>query len=254
MRDLALTAFFFALLPFVLLRPHWGILMWTWIGLMSPQHLTYGFARSIPYALIVAVVTIVAMAISPEKKRLPLSGLVVTLLLFDLWMTVTTVLSIFPDLAWPYWELVIKIQLMVLLTMVMMQSKDRIKELVWVSTLSIAFFSVKGGIYTILRGGKVMIEGPGGMISENNSVAVAFTMTLPLMYWLYMQAERRWIRYCLIACIGAFGDRNPWHLLRGGFLALTGMGIWLWFKSRKKVCDHPPSRRSGPHRPFDHAR
>src|SRR5207249_9664888 len=106
-------------------------------------------------------VTLVAIAMSPEKKRLPLTGLVVTLLLFDVWMTFTTTLSLFPELAWPYWQIVMKIQLMGLLTCVVMQSKERIKALVWVSTLSVAFFGIKGGIWTILQGGNVMIEGPG---------------------------------------------------------------------------------------------
>ena len=73
------------------------------------------------------------------------------------------------------------------------------------------------------------------MISENNSVAVAFTMTLPLMYWLYMQAKRRWVRHGLIACIALSVIGTLGTFSRGGFLALTGMGIWLWLKSRKKL-------------------
>lgn len=236
MRDLALTAFFFALVPFVITRPHWGILMWTWLGLMTPQHLAFGFSRAIPFAQIVGLLTLFAIAIAPEKKRLPLSGLVAALFAFNVWMTFTTSISLFPDLAWSYWQLVMKIQLMGLLTILVMQSRDRITALVWVSTLSVAFFGIKGGAWTLMRGGSGMVEGPGtGFLGGNNALAVALAMTLPLMYWLYLQAERRWLRYGMIAAmvltaIGTLGTTS-----RGGLLAIIGMGLWLWLKSRQKV-------------------
>ena len=39
MRDIAVTAVVFGLLPFILWRPHIGILVWTWLGLMNPHRL-----------------------------------------------------------------------------------------------------------------------------------------------------------------------------------------------------------------------
>jgi probable O-glycosylation ligase (exosortase A-associated) len=235
MRDIALAGFFFSLLPFVLTRPHWGILIWTWLSLMNPQFLTYSFARSIPYAQIVGVATLVAFAISSEKKSLPLGGVVVTFLLFTAWMTLTTVFSLYPDLAWPYWQLVIKIQLMTLLTIIVMQTKERIVALVWVSVLSLAFYGVKGGLWTIARGGNVMVQGPGGFVSENNSLAVAFAMTLPLLYWLYLQSGKRWQRYGLVGAFLLTAIATLGTFSRGGLLALGGMGMWLWFRSRQRL-------------------
>jgi hypothetical protein len=43
--------------PLIFWRPHVGILLWTWIGLMSPHRLTYGWAFSFPFAQIVAICT-----------------------------------------------------------------------------------------------------------------------------------------------------------------------------------------------------
>ena len=182
MRDIVLAIFVFGLLPFVFARPHWGILLWTWSGLVIPQSLTYGFMRGLPLAMIIGVVTLIAILFSSEKKRLPMTPPVVALIAFVVWSNLTTVIALYPDHAWPYWEKFMKVMLMIFLTMVMMQSKDRLVALVWVATLSIAFFGVKGGIYTFVRGGDGMVLGPGsGIHAHRNSIATALVMTLPLM-------------------------------------------------------------------------
>ena len=76
----------------------WACLLWTWIGLMNPHKLTWGFAYDFPFAMIVGVVTILAILISSEPKKLPLAPPVKALLAFNLWMTITTIFfSLFPE-------------------------------------------------------------------------------------------------------------------------------------------------------------
>jgi len=237
LRDLALTAFIFGLLPVVLLRPHWGILLWTWVGLMNPHRMTWGFAYSFPFAMIIAIVTIIGILISKEPKKLPLTPPVVVLLLLILWMTVTTVaFSLFPNEAWPKWEKVIKIQLFIFLTLIVMQSEQRVRALVLVATLSIAFFGIKGGLYTIAHGGGGMVLGPdGGFISGNTEIALALTVTLPLMRWLQMQTQKRWLRQAATVAMVLIAISILGSYSRGGFLALTAMIAFLWIKSRKRI-------------------
>ena len=188
LRDLALTVFILGMLPAVLARPEWGILLWTWIGLMNPHKLSWGFAYDFPFAMIVGVTTMLSILMSKEEKRLPLSPPVVVLLLFVAWMTFTTVVSLFPSEAWPKLERVLKIQLFIILTLIMMQTEQRLRALVLVATLSIAYFGIKGGVLTIMHGGGGMVLGPdGGFISGNTEIALALTVTLPLMYWLYLR-------------------------------------------------------------------
>src|SRR5215469_9866995 len=237
LRDLALTAFIFGLLPVVLFRPHWGILLWTWVGLMNPHKMTWGFAYNFPFAMIIAIVTMIGILISKEPKKLPLTPPVVGLLMLVFWMTITTVaFSLFPNEAWPKWEKVIKIQFFIFLTLIVMQSEQRVRALVLVATLSIAYFGVKGGVYTIAHGGGGKVLGPdGGFISGNTEIALALTVTLPLMRWLQLQTTNRWLRHAatvamVLVCISILGSYS-----RGGFLALTAMLAFLWIKSRKKI-------------------
>jgi probable O-glycosylation ligase (exosortase A-associated) len=235
LRDLVLTAFIFGLLPAVLFRPHWGILLWTWVGLMNPHKLTWGFAYNFPFAMVIGIVTMLAILISREPKKLPLAPPIAVLLLFIVWMTITTIFSLYPEFAWPKWEKVMKIQVFILLTLLVMQSEERIRALVLVATLSIAYFGIKGGIYTLAHGGGGMVLGPeGGFISGNTEIALALTVTLPLMRWLQLQTTRPWLKYAagvamVLIAISILGSQS-----RGGFLALAAMALFLWLKSSKK--------------------
>jgi putative inorganic carbon (hco3(-)) transporter len=236
LRDIALTVFILGMLPAVLARPDWGILLWTWIGLMNPHKLSWGFAFDFPFAMIVGIATMVSILMSREEKRLPLSPPVIVLLLFVVWMTFTTIVSLFPSEAWPKLDRVLKIQLFIILTLVVMQTEQRLRALVVVATLSIAYFGVKGGVFTIMHGGGGMVLGPdGGFISGNTEIALALTVTLPLMRWLQLQIERRWLRYAMTVAMVLIAVSILGSYSRGGMLALCAIGISLWFKSRKKL-------------------
>jgi len=154
-----------------------------------------------------------------------------------LWMTITTVaFSLFPNEAWPKWEKVIKIQFFIFLTLIVMQSEQRVRALVLVATLSIAFFGIKGGVYTIAHGGGGMVLGPdGGFISGNTEIALALVVTLPLMRWLQMQTQNRWLRHAATASMVLIAISILGSYSRGGFLALSAMAAFLWIKSRKRI-------------------
>ena len=76
MRDIAVTAAVFLILPFVFARPYLGILLWTWIGLMNPHKLTWGFAYDFPYAVIIGITTMIAVPVSYTHLTLPTKRIV----------------------------------------------------------------------------------------------------------------------------------------------------------------------------------
>ena len=73
MRSIVVAAFIFAMLPVILMKPHVGVLMFSWVSYMNPHRLTYGFAYSFPFAFIIAALTMVAWFVSKESKALPSS-------------------------------------------------------------------------------------------------------------------------------------------------------------------------------------
>lgn len=236
MRDYVLTALVLGALPFMLSRPWIGVLFWTWLGLMNPHKLTWGFALNFPFAQIVGLVTFVGVLFSREPKRFPVTGVTVVLLMFLSWQLITTVFALYPESAWSLLSKSFKIQAGVLLTLLVMQDKNRIIWLVRIMVLSLAFYGVKGGLFTLRTGGAGHVLGPpGGFIAGNTEIALAITMTAPLVYYLAEMAERRWVRWslygvlalCAIAVIGSYS--------RGGLLAIVAMALFLWLKSRRKA-------------------
>lgn len=236
MRDLFVTTVIFGSLPFILWRPHIGVLVWSWIGFMNPHRLTWGFAYSMQFAMIVAIVTLISLFLSREPKKIPWTRETIILLIFIVWMFITSIFSVFPQLAWTQMDKVAKIQLMVFVTLMLMQSKERINLLVWVITLSLAFYGVKGGIFTILHGGIYHVRGPAhSFIGNDNSMGLALIMTIPLLRYLQLSAKNILVRHAMTAAliltaIAAIGSQS-----RGALLGIITMGMFLGLKGRKKI-------------------
>lgn len=153
MRDIIVTLMVFGSLPFILRNAYIGVLVWSWLSYMNPHRLTWGFAYSMPFAQIVAATLLVSLFFSKERKPFPVNGLTVTWLLLLAWMIVTTVFALLPDVAYEQLIKVYKIQIITLLTLVLFGSQKKLDLLIWVIVLSIGFFSVKGGVFTVLTGG-----------------------------------------------------------------------------------------------------
>ncbi|MDR4517127.1 MAG: putative O-glycosylation ligase, exosortase A system-associated [Nitrosomonas sp.] len=236
MRDLLVFAIVFGALPFVFKRPHWGIYLWSWIGYMNPHRLSWGFAYTFPFAFVIAIVTILSFFASSKKLKFFWTPAIGWLVLFNVWMLLTTIFSTNPDDAWVQWEKVIKIQFMTFLTLWALTDREKLHIFVWIIVLSIGFFGYKGGIFTLLTGGESHVLGPSGSFIEGNTeIGLALVMIVPLIWYLYLHTENKWIRYGLISAllfipIGILGTQS-----RGAFLAIVAVAVFLWFKSSKKA-------------------
>jgi len=236
MRDIAVTLVIFGSIPFILRKPYIGVLVWTWIGFMNPHRLTWGFAFDMPFAFIVAIATLIALFMSREPKKIPWTRETVVLAIFIAWMVLTTIFAVYQDLAWQHLSKVLKIQLMVYVTMMLMQSKERINLLVWVMTLSLAFYGVKGGIFTILHGGVFHVRGPAGsFIGGDNEMGLALVMTIPLLRYLQLIAARLWVRHAMTVAMGLTALAAVGSQSRGALLGIVSMGTFFWLKSRNKL-------------------
>lgn len=236
MRDLLVFAIVFALLPLALARTPVGILLWNWIGFMNPHRLGWGSAYYFRFGEVIAGVTLISFIFSKDKKMIPLSPLVITLLCFIAWMNITTYYALVPADALHQWQKVMKIQLFILIALSCMQARRHIKQLLWVVTLSIAYFGVKGGLFTLLQGGNYLVLGPrGSQIEDNNTLAVALIMILPLMVYLSKQVKYRFVKWGLLAACILCGFSILGSHSRGALLAASAMMLFLIFKSQRKL-------------------
>ena len=241
MRGLVLFIVFFAAIPFIFFNgPFFGILIWYWVSLMNPQKLVWNsFAGGIPYAHIVAVLTLLCWFLSKVEPKLPpmnkTTGLLVML---AVWISVTSILGTGPaDQIYQKWQLAEKMLLMTIVAYTLTTTRSRLDQLIVVCTLSIAFFGFKGGVFSLLfSGGTARIYGPDGtMIGDNNDLGVALTMVLPLLFYMRDRYRQPFLKWPFLALIGLTFLGDIFTYSRGALLALFAMGAMLWWRSRRKV-------------------
>ena len=236
MRDIALALFIFGLIPVILMRPYVGLLVWSWLGYMNPHRLCYGFAYSFPWVQLVAIVTLVSILFSKESRRIPISPVSVLLLLFFAWCTLTTFFAVETTSAWQWWEQFGKILIMVFVTLMLVNDRQRMHRLVWVIVVSLGFYGLKGGIFTVLKGGAYHVFGPSGtFIGDNNDLAQALCMTLPLMRYLQLYTPGKPLRFALGLTMILTGVAILGTYSRGGLIALAVVSCVLFLKSRRRI-------------------
>jgi putative inorganic carbon (HCO3(-)) transporter len=235
-RDLVLFAVVFGAIPFIVWRPYIGVLYWVWLGLMNPHRLTWGPAFDFPFALTVAVATFVGIFVTKDERRWKAGPEVYLLIALLVWMSITTLQALEPVEAAELWKRVMKIQVMGFVALIVLHSRQHIELLVWVLALSVAYYGVKGGIFTILHGGDFRVWGPAdSYIEDNNALALATVMTIPLLHHLFTMSNRWWLRLGLagamvLCAFSALGSHS-----RGALIAIGAMGIFLWLHSRNKL-------------------
>ena len=237
MRDLALLAIVFAAIPYIFRRPYYGLLLWVWFSIMNPHRLAYGFAYDFPFAMVLGVVTLVSVAMHMKQNYpFPVNGATVSLLFFIVWICVSPLFSFHPEGEMVGWSRAVKILIMVLVTFYVVGSRSELHWLAWVLAGSVGFFGFKGGIFTLLHGGGFTVWGPdGSFIADNNSLALAIIMAVPIFRYLQLHSSNRWVRrgcaltmlLCVAASVGSYS--------RGALLGLAGMGLFMWFKSSNKI-------------------
>ena len=235
MRDYILLSIILGSLPIIFFQPYIGVLLWAWLSYMNPHRMAWGAAYDFPVAATVGAATIFSMLFSKEEKRIPWSPVTITLVMFIFWMSFTTLFALIPGGAVDALTKVIKIQIFTFVTIMLFQSRDRIKWLVAAIALSLAFFGVKGGIFTILTGGENRVWGPPeSFIEDNNALALALVMSIPLMWYLLISISSKWFKLGLWALMILSGISIIGSYSRGALLAVVGLLTVFFFQSKKK--------------------
>jgi len=233
-RSLLLTIFIVALLPSAFLTPFIGVLLWSWVSFMSPHRLVWGVGDSLPWAAIVGSVGIAGWLIS-ERRRIPIDATTILMGCLLVAFSVSTYFSLVPELSGDKWWAIVKEFVFFFITAALVTNRVRAHALMWIMVISVSFYGIKGGVFTLLTGGQYLVWGPDlTAISDNNHLATALVMTLPLMNYLGRQSKNDLLRvgsrvamaFTLLAILASYS--------RGAFLALSAMIMWFWRHSQHK--------------------
>lgn len=235
MRDVLIVSIVFIAAIMALKRPWIGVMLWTWLSIMNPHRFTWGFAYSAPLAAIAAVVTIIGLLFTRERQSPFQGGPVIFFAIFILWMTLSWFFGMDPTGDYGQWDKVMKIYFMTFIAIMLLQTKLSILAFSWVTVGSLALLGAKGGVFTILHGGNYRVWGPpGSFIEDNNALALALIVIVPLLHFLQLQVQNKWVQrgisITMLLCVASsLGSHS-----RGAFLAIIAMGSMFWWRSRRK--------------------
>lgn len=237
LRSIFFSAVFLGLAPLTFVSPFVGVMLWTWLSIMAPQELIWGFAADIRWGLIIGLITIVAWLISRERKSITPNLVTTLVLFFSLWITITTQFAYVPEAADVKWDWVIRIMVLAIITAPMVTSAVRVHAMIWILCLSVGYFGAKGGLSMVmLTGGGEIVTGTSlGGLGDRNQLALALAMTMPLLYYLYLQSENVWVRRGLLLAtvMTVFAILGTYS--RGGLLGLIAAAAVMFLKSRTRI-------------------
>lgn len=236
LRSLFILMMVVGTVPMIFIKPHVGILIWSWISYMNPHRISYGFISQLPMLDLVAGATIVSWLISREQKRFHLGTVGVAMLLFWGWTLVTTIFSKAPERSWYELGEFSKIMLFTLMVLPLINTKWRIHCLLYVIALSLGFYGLKGGAFTIVTGGNFTVLGPpGSFISDNNHLALALLMLIPILRYISLHGDTRWIKIgafwaVFVVAVAVLGSQS-----RGALIAAVIITPFLVAKGRRRI-------------------
>jgi len=236
MRDVFLAAVILAGLIATLRYPFAGIILWTWFTCMNPHQDAWGFMTSAPINLIIAIVTVAAWVFSRERKQPVFDATFILLVGFLVWVTFNGFFAVDPDWSWGHWDQLWRTIILGVFISAIAKNKVRVHALVWTVVISLFYYSVKGGIFTILTGGHNQVLGPpNSQIGDNNTLALAVLMVLPLANYLRLNSAHRLVRNGAAIAIALTVLSVLGSYSRGGFVGLAALGFAAWFRARKKL-------------------
>jgi len=236
MRDLLIIGIVLMAALIALRKPWIGAILWTWLSLMNPHRYAWGFAYDAPLAAVAAGSTLLGLLMTRERDS-PFKGAPVSwFMALSVWITISWLMGLDVQGDMAQWEKVMKINLMILVGLALMRTKEHIFVLVWVCTLSLALLGAKGGVFTIANGGNYRVWGPPeSFVADNNQFALALVMVIPLLRFMQLQATAAWLRYTLLLMMLLCAAASIGSHSRGGLLAIAGMALLLWWRGRSRL-------------------
>ncbi len=215
--------------------PHIGILMYYWFSWLNPHRLVWGIFN-IDWGKVIAITTLIFLIFSQEKKKIPNNVINILVIVFFLWTCVTTFFSHFPEPAFKEWVNWLKIFMMMIVTTILINTKERLHGLIWIVCISMGYWGVKSGLFTLATAGNFHVLGPSGSaIHGTNEISRAFMMTIPLLYYLTVHSYYKYVRVIMflvmiLTILALVGTTS-----RTAFLVFAIMIAFWWIRTSKKL-------------------
>jgi probable O-glycosylation ligase (exosortase A-associated) len=235
-RDDLILAAIYVSLPIILLQPYFGLLVYSWLGYMRPQGMAWGVSREAPLSAWVAMAMLAGIVFAMGREKLfTLKTQTVLLVLLGGWISLTTWHAVSPDEAAVVYGYYWKAILISVITTGLVRDRQRLRILLLLIALSIGFLGAKSGVFGLVRGGTRFDEGPGGMMSDNNTYALGLNMVVPLLVGIVIAERSKILRWTAAVMTFLSVLTILFTFSRGGLLTLGAVGALLIWRSKQRV-------------------
>ena len=239
MRDLV----FLGLLPLMLYpmakRPFVALGMWIWTAMFFPNAWLYGVASTFRYNLLFTGITVIGYLALRDKPKPVFGPIAAAILVFFLWTTASTAMTVgAQELCWEIWNRFSKVVLLFVFVTLIIEKKLHIDFFLWCLVMALGFFGSLEALKYLVSGGGHMIEGfAGHVLGDRNELSLAFVMTLPVCYYLLSEygKQSKLVRAGLLGVMGLLVIAIIGTQSRGGFIAMLGLGGFMFIKSDRKI-------------------
>ncbi|MBN1559658.1 putative O-glycosylation ligase, exosortase A system-associated [candidate division KSB1 bacterium] len=238
MRDLVIVLVYAAALGYALWKRNAfiAILVFFWISFMNPHRYSWGFAYSLPLAMGSVAITFATMALQFNQLKWPRTRELYFFFLLWLFITITTIFSMYPPWAWEKWSIVNKILLMTFVSMLIINTKNRIIIFLFAIILFIGSVGIKGAVFGFLTGGKYKVWGPPeSFLEDNNGLGLCMVMLLPLSLFLKDLFTKKWLRWGMLGIAGGLAVSAVLTYSRGALVGLVMVFLYYFLFAKHKL-------------------
>ena len=240
MRDIAVFAFLVGCIGATIWRPWLGVLSLAVFSYLNPHTYAWGFIRYYPVYQILVLVVLIATLATKDRQPIPRDWRIYVFYILWFYFLLTTLNAMVPGAAWPKLIEVSKIYLPLVLTLLLIDTREKLYYLLITIAGSFGLIAVKGGIWAIGSGFSHRVYGPPTtQFYENNAFAIAVLMTIPLLMLWRRETRSRWINYGLMAAVPLCFAAALSSWSRGALVTLVVLAVVLIWDSKRKYLVTP---------------
>lgn len=237
MRDLMFLGGFLVLVPLAFRNTFIAYLIWGWTGLIAIDNYLFGFMAPIKLNLTFALITFLMILLKKDTERgtIPFNATVVLFILFFLQGSLSAIFAYEGNgLNWFLYDRFWKEILFAFIMPLVIVKRYRIHAFVLVMCLGMGFHGLIDGLKFFSSGGSHLVRG-FVKFGDNNHFAVMLVMAIPPLLYMSSYAKHPLLRLgalavAIITIAAVIGTHS-----RGGFVAMTAVGLWLVLTSRKRL-------------------
>lgn len=221
-------------IPLSIFEPFYGLLLYLFFAHAHPADFVWtGYVFN--YGMVLVPALLVGYLIFEVRKSPPRFRGMLLVLAFWLWLSIASILAYDQQPAYDILIRFSKIFVISILVATMVNSIERAGAVLRIVAISLGLVGLKGLTDIIITGGKFRMQGPGGLMSEENEYALGMNMAIPVLFLLSQVEERTWLRRCYKLAAVSCAAVVVFTYSRSGLLGLIVVCGLLALYSKRKL-------------------